>query len=53
MVKRENVLIAVLALVLWPLPFQPLVQVLHLLLLQALEGERGPWSTSPQEERPR
>ena len=32
----ENVLVAVLALVLWPLPFQTLVQVLHLLLLQTL-----------------
>lgn len=38
---RENVLITVLALILWPLPFQPLVQILHLLLLQTLRGERG------------
>jgi hypothetical protein len=43
----ENVLVAVLALVLWPLPFQPLVQVLHLLLLQTLRDESGneQWST--------
>lgn len=45
----ENVLVTVLALVLWPLPFQPLMQVLHLLLLQTLRGERGKWSISPQE----
>lgn len=37
----ENVLVSVLALVLWPLPFQPLMQVLYLLLLQTLRGERG------------
>lgn len=36
----KNVLVAVLALVLRPLPFQALVQVFYLLLLQTLKGER-------------
>ena len=36
MLTRKDVLITVLALVFWPLPFQPLVQVFHLLLLQTL-----------------
>lgn len=44
MLTWENVLITVLALVLWPLPFQPLVQVLHLQLLQILRGKRGQWT---------
>lgn len=44
---RENVLITVLALVLWPLPFQPLVQVLHLLLLQTLRDKKGKWNPGP------
>lgn len=37
----QDVLVAVLALVLWPLPFQPFVQVLHLLLLQTLGAGGG------------
>lgn len=44
---RKDVLVTVLALVFWPLPFQPLVQVLHLLLLQTLWGKRGKWSPRP------
>lgn len=37
----KDVLVAVLALVFWPLPFQALVQVLYLLLLQTLKCERN------------
>lgn len=45
----QDVLVAVLALVLWPLPFQPFVQVLHLLLLQTLgAGGGGQWASVPQ-----
>lgn len=37
----------VLALVFWPLPFQPLVQVFHLLLLQTLWEESGNGASGP------
>lgn len=47
MLTRENVLVTVLALVLWPLAFQPLMQVLYLLLLKTLRGERGISSATP------
>ena len=44
---RKDVLVTVLALVFGPLPFQPLVQVFHLLLLQTLWDELGKWSLRP------
>lgn len=47
MLTRKDVLVTVLALVFWPLPFQPLVQVFHLLLLQTLWEESGKWSLRP------
>lgn len=49
----KNVLVAVLALVLRPLPFQALVQVFYLLLLQTLKGERTkpPPQAHPRVER--